>query len=71
MEVLVFKTNIRYKKHIGTIQPMLDKLEGLQRWNVDLHDKDKILRVEANNINAITIQKAVIQAGYMCEELED
>jgi hypothetical protein len=71
MEVLVFKTNIRYKKHIGTVQPMLDKIEGLKRWNIDLHDKDKILRVEANNIKAAIIQTAVIQAGYECEELED
>jgi len=29
MEVLVFKTNLRYKKNVKEVMPYLDKLKGI------------------------------------------
>lgn len=71
MHILVFKTNIRYKKHLTDIVPYLNSTVGILRWNVDLHDKDKILRIEANNLHPQSVETVLQGAGYFCEELKD
>jgi hypothetical protein len=71
MQILVFKTNIRYKKHVNRVEPHLNGTEGILRWNVDLDDKDKILRIEAGNLHPEAVETAVKNAGYLCEELKD
>ena len=71
MKVLVFKTNIRYKKQVKAIQSHLHNLEGLYRWKVDLHDRDKILRIETKDLLPADIENVIGKAGYFCEELLD
>lgn len=71
MEVLIFKTNIRYKKHINEIEPHITNLPGLLKWNVDLKDVDKILRIETTHVHPAKIEMLVKNAGYNCEELKD
>ena len=71
MQILVFKTNIRYKKHISDLSRHIDNIEGVIKWNVDLDDVDKILRVEARDLSPRVVEHTLWQAGYVCEELED
>lgn len=70
MKILVFKTNIRYKKNISSIKPHLSGV-SIHSWNVDLEDCDKILRVEALNVHPLSIEKLLHNAGYYCEDLKD
>ena len=70
MEVLVFKTNLRYKKQVTAVATCLDKIEGIKKWNVDLQDCDKVLRIEANNLSPQVVEHTLLRAGYFCEELE-
>lgn len=67
MEVFVFKTNIKNKKQIKELKNQLD---DCGKWNFDLDDCDKILRVEGSKIIAITIIKILHTRGYECEELK-
>lgn len=69
MEVLIFKTNIRYKKNIAEIQPHIAKHPDIIKWNVDLKDADKILRIETVDLHPAKIEELVKSAGYYCEEL--
>lgn len=71
MNILVFKTNIRYKKQVQTIVTQLKGLDGILRCNVDLYDKDKILRIEARDLSPRVIEHTLLQAGYFCQELQD
>lgn len=71
MDILVFKTNIRYKKQISAVSRHMDNLEGVIRWNLDFDDVDNILRVEARDLSPRTVEHTLLQAGYVCEELED
>ena len=71
MEVLIFKTNIRYKKHISAVEQHIANQPGILRWNVDLKDVDKILRIEVADLHPAKIEGIVKQAGYLCEELKD
>lgn len=71
MEILVFKTNVRYKKNIRYITPHLESLKGITRLNFDLHDKDKILRIESSDVVPASIEILLKREGYYCEELTD
>ena len=71
MEVLVFKTNVRSKKHINVIANELQQFEDINRWNFDLHDKDKILRIEADDLSPSIIERTLQCAGYYCKELNE
>lgn len=69
MEILIFKTNVESKRQIKKLFPVLRKLQGIARWNVDLHDTDNVLRVEAVSVSPRTIETTIQQAGYFCKEL--
>jgi copper chaperone CopZ len=71
MDIMVFKTNIAYKKNVAEIKPHLQAIPGVQRITVDLHDIDKVLRIEASNLSTTHIRTVVQKAGFYCEELTD
>lgn len=71
MEILVFKTDITDTRQVNSIVHHLDRLEGIIRWNVDLHDCDKILRVVSSNVSPRVIERHIMEAGHYCCELED
>jgi len=71
MEILVFKTNLRYKKNVNQVMPRLNELKGVIKWNVDFHDKDKILRIVSDDLSPRLIENTLKNAGYACEELPD
>jgi hypothetical protein len=71
MEILVFKTNLRYRKNINAIEPHISGQPGIIKWNVDLKDADKILRVVSSDCHPQKIEGIIKSAGYRCEELKD
>jgi hypothetical protein len=71
MELLIFKTNIRFKKDLNIVGPVLDQYEYIVKWNVDRQDSDKVLRVESTCGNPLEIITTIKAAGYHCEELPD
>jgi hypothetical protein len=69
MEILVFKTNLSNATHINSVMPSLNKHPNIKEWNIDLHDRDNILRVVSDNIHASEVERMILDAGYYCEEL--
>ncbi len=68
--VEVFKTNIQRKRTAAKI-----KMELLSRFpdckiNFDLDDCDRILRIESARGIGKTIEQAVSEKGFYCEELQ-
>ena len=70
MDILVFKTNLTDAKRISDIESVLDIHPHIIEWNVDLYDRDNILRVVANKTSPESIEKLLFNAGYYCEELQ-
>jgi len=70
-DILVFKTNIRYKKQINVVRSYIESEPQIIKWNVDLHDIDKILRIESLDLQPAFVEDLVQRAGYYCEELKD
>jgi len=71
MDILVFKTNVEDVKQIKKLSPHLRNIHGVIKWNIDLHDCDKVLRIESEGLSPHSIETLLISAGYFCKELED
>ena len=71
MEILVFKTNVQYKKNLKQVMPHLNEMKGIIKWNIDFHDKDKVLRIVSNDLSPRFVENTLKNAGYSCEELMD
>ena len=71
MEILVFKTNVQYKKNLKQVMPHLNEMKGVVRWNIDFHDRDKVLRIVSNNLSPRVVENTLKNVGYACEELTD
>lgn len=69
--VLVFRTNITNTRQVKSISAALDRCPDIIKWNVDLSDIDKVLRIESTHENCGQVIGLVTSAGYACEELTD
>lgn len=71
MDILVFKTNLDNPELVNRVTPVIQTMPGVQKWNVDMHDCDNVLRIEATELSPRSVEMVLQNAGYFCEELED
>ena len=70
--ILVFQTSVEVWETVLKIKPVLDSLVGDRgRWNFDLEDCDRILRVESNHLIAQQVVDILRRNGILIKELED
>jgi hypothetical protein len=69
--ILVFKTNIDQDGDVQKIAQELNDCSLIKRWNLDLADIDKVLRIESDHMDVAHIIELVTHAGFVCEELPD
>ncbi|MES2277481.1 MAG: hypothetical protein V4592_15765 [Bacteroidota bacterium] len=70
MEVLVFKTNVTSKKKVSMVAPLLTSFPTIRKWNFDLEDCDKILRIEVTGLNPGSVEQLLHTSGFNCQELD-
>lgn len=70
MNVLVFKTSVNDPLLVVALKPSLDCLVGEGKWNFDLNDCDKILRIVAPTVKPDAAIRLMAQFGVHCDELE-
>lgn len=71
MKKLQFKTNIKCGGCVATITPHLNALEGIQKWDVDIQNPEKILTVETEEVTYEQVRQAVNAAGFKVESLRE
>jgi len=64
--VLVFFTDVPDKACRERVKPLLNSLEGMIKWHIDLDDIDKVLRVEATHDISNEIIDTLAQVGFTC-----
>ncbi|MDO1446591.1 heavy-metal-associated domain-containing protein [Rhodocytophaga aerolata] len=69
METLKFKTNIKCGGCVAQVTPYLNSLEGIDKWEVDTNNPNKILSVSTTKVKADQIKDIVKKAGYVAETL--
>ena len=68
--VEVFKTNVQKKAQSKMLLGILFEAFPLYKINFDLSDRDKVLRVEGDNMEASRIMILVKEYGFKCEILD-
>jgi hypothetical protein len=68
--IFVFKTSVKTKKQVKKLKPHIDKSLLRARWNFDLSDIDKILRIDSEENIVSTVMDLLNIHHYRCEELE-
>ena len=54
--IFVFKTSVKTKMQVKKLKPHIDKILPNEKWNFDLEDSDKILRIDSEeNIGLVII----------------
>lgn len=70
-QVFQFKTNINCSGCVATVKPHLDKAEGIETWQVDTSNKEKILTVQSAGISKEEVINTVQKAGYKIESVNN
>ena len=68
--VEAFKTNVQKKAQSKRLLCILSEAFPSFKINFDLSDRDKVLRVEGDNLEALRIMVLVKEYGFKCEVLD-
>jgi len=69
MENLKFKTNINCTGCLSKVSPQLNNKKGIEEWDVDLNNSQKILTVKSNSTSEEDIVSAVKKVGFNIERI--
>lgn len=69
MVISVYKTNVNTKSKLRKAKPVLNRILLGSKWNFDLEDCDKILRVESEKSCSAFLIAELLKIGINCEEL--
>ncbi len=67
--IFVFKTNVKLKNQAKMLKPHIDNLLPYAKWNFDLDDCDKILRIDCDIDIVLPIITLLQNHHFNCEEL--
>ncbi|WP_166384605.1 MULTISPECIES: heavy-metal-associated domain-containing protein [unclassified Polaribacter] len=70
MTTVKYKTNIHCGSCIKSVTPVLNDLDNLDFWKVDLEHDDKVLEVKLDDEDKESVLKAVKSAGFEIEEIQ-
>lgn len=71
-QILIFKTNVDSPMHVLKVEGLFRSIHSIIRWNFDLEDCDRILRVVVSDIHMRPemIEQLLRSEGICCEYLE-
>jgi len=67
--IYIFRTSVNTEKDVQKLKPYLNELLQQEKWNFDLDDCDKILRIDSRNEISKAVTKLMHITGFACEEL--
>ena len=68
--IFVFKTSVKTKMQTKKLKLHIDKILPKAKWNFDLKDIDKILRIDSEENIVLKIINLLNIHNHSCEELE-
>ena len=70
MNLLIFRTDIKTKKKVKSIKPLLVNNLNIIDWSIDIKDIDNVLRIEAKeNVTENEIIQLITNQGFYCGDL--
>jgi hypothetical protein len=68
--IYVFKTSVKTKIQAKKLKPPIDQILPKAKWNFDLDDCDKVLRIDSEENIILPIINLLKNHNFDCEELE-
>lgn len=68
--IYVFKTSVRTQKAVKKLTAKLNTFIPNSKWNFDLEDCDKILRIDSKEVTAKQVIDFLNKYKFECLELE-
>ena len=68
--IYIFKTSVKTKNQVKKLTPHINNMLHNKKWNFDLEDCDKILRIESEENIVVKIIDLLSIHQFYCEELE-
>jgi hypothetical protein len=68
--IYVFKTSVKTKMQAKKLKPHIDKILPQAKWNFDLDDCDKVLRIDSKENIVLKITGLLNIHQFNCEELK-
>jgi hypothetical protein len=68
--IYVFKTSVKSKNQVNKLKPHINKMLPNEKWNFDLEDCDRILRIDSTENIVLEITDLLNIHKFSCEELE-
>jgi hypothetical protein len=68
--IYVFKTSVKTKLQVNNLKPQIEKILPKEKWNFDLEDCDKILRIDSEEYIVSELINVLKVHDVNCEELE-
>jgi copper chaperone len=69
MKQYQFKTNINCSGCVAAVTPALNENKDIKEWNVDTVNPNKILTIQAENLQEGDIKAIVQKAGFKAESV--
>ncbi len=69
-EVYRFKTNINCSGCVAKVTPALNGAKGIEHWEVDTNNKEKILSIHPQDISRQEVINVVKNAGFKIEAID-
>ena len=68
--IYVFKTSVETQDQLQKLKPHINRILPDEKWNFDLEDCDKILRIDSDENIVVRIVGLLSIHKFCCEELE-
>ncbi len=69
-QILIFRTSVKNVRDIKYITALFTLCPQIHKWNVDMEDWEKVLRIECQGITPTEILKALRAINIYAQELE-
>ena len=69
-QILIFRTSVRNARDIKHIASLFTLCPQIYKWNIDMEDWEKVLRIECQGITPTEISKALRAINIYAQELE-
>jgi copper chaperone len=70
MTTLKFKTNINCGGCVAKVTPFLNDKQGVEKWNVDTENPDKVLTIETCDLTSEDIIDTIQKTGFRIEPVK-
>lgn len=67
--IYTFKTSVRTKRQVRKLKPLINHILPNGKWNFDLEDCDKVLRVDSDENVVVKVIDVLSTNKFHCEEL--